>query len=358
MIQIKLGVNKDLKNKLIWHWGVIPVVGGAMIAYFFCRDCFAEGRYVDFLENAVISITFWMVLGNGNGLMAEIAARYVSWLEAPFKRFLLETFLMLSYTIAASTLIIYIYVEWYFKANFVAYVQQNGWFSVLVVPLSITVFMAFFLQGRSFLMSWRQAAIDVEKLKTENAVAKLEALKSQVNPHFLFNSLNALTSLVHSNPDNAVEFIQKLSEVYRYVLDHQYDELVDLDSELELAHSYVFLNKIRHGDNLQVTFHENGLNGADYQIPPLTLQILLENCFKHNEISRENHLEVSVDIKEDRLLVSNNINPVLSPKENSKGIGLKNIQSRYEHLSSGRLVIDQTEETYSISVPLLKIDAL
>src|SRR5690606_3825036 len=106
-----------------------------------------------------------------------------------------------SFTILSSLTIIFCLTEWYFGGDFFAYVESRGLFSVLSVPLVITVFMAFFLQGRAFLFSWRQAAIDIEKLKNENLSAKLESLKNQVNPHFLFNSLNALASLVYSDQD-------------------------------------------------------------------------------------------------------------------------------------------------------------
>ncbi len=197
----------------------------------------------------------------------------------------------------------------------------------------------------------------MEKLKNESLSSKFESLKNQINPHFLFNSLNALSSLVHADQDKATQFIQKLSDVYRYVLDHQYDEVVPAKIEVEFAKSYVYLHKIRFGENLQVNF--NGINSLkrEMTIPPLSLQMLVENCIKHNEISKDFPLTIDISSDDDYLVVKNNLNPLESPKRDSNGVGLGNIINRYSYLSDHEVMIDQTENQFSVSIPLLNVAA-
>ena len=347
--------NKKTTRQYIIEWVAVPLVGGTVIAIFTCMNCWMEQRWTDFVEDALISAVFWSILANGNGVLVDQLDKRISWIEAPLKRFIYSLITLLVFTVLASLLVIYLYVEFYFHVEFGKVIEAQGLWSLIRFPLAITLVISVSMHGRAFLLSWRREAINVEKLKTENALAKLESLQNQVNPHFLFNSLNSLTSLVYSDPDKAVDFIHKLSEVYRYVLDHQFDELVDIEQELELARSFVFLHKIRHGSNLKVSFNENGASLSGKQIPPLTLQILLENCFKHNEVSKENNLDVQVNIQEDQIEIMNNLNPVLTPKENSKGLGLQNIKSRYEYLSNEKVEISESDDSFSVIVPLLKI---
>ena len=235
--------------------------------------------------------------------------------------------------------------------------EKRGWWDLFQTPVIITIVISTVLHGRNFLFQWREAALNVEKLKNESLSSKFESLKNQINPHFLFNSLNALSSLVHADQDKATQFIQKLSEVYRYVLDHQYDEVVPAKIEVEFAKSYVYLNKIRFGKNLQVNF--NGINSLNREmtIPALSLQMLVENCIKHNEISKDFPLTIDISSDDDYLVVKNNLNPLESPKRDSNGVGLSNIINRYSYLSDHEVMIDQTENQFSVSIPLLSVAA-
>jgi LytS/YehU family sensor histidine kinase len=206
-----------------------------------------------------------------------------------------------------------------------------------------------FLHGREFLLMWRQAAVDAERYQKESIKANFESLKNQVNPHFLFNSLNVLTSLVYQDADKAARFIKKLSEVYRYVLDTQGQEVVPLKEEMMFVDSYVYLQKIRFGDNLKVEMGSLG----DGKVIPLSVQLLLENAIKHNEVSSEYPLTISVKRENNYLVVANGLRLKTNPLEESSGLGLPNIQKRYEFLSNKPVVVNQTGAVFTVKIPVL-----
>ena len=221
------------------------------------------------------------------------------------------------------------------------------YWDALLTTLAINVFM----HGRAFLYSWRQAAIDVEKLKTEQVSTQYESLKNQVNPHFLFNSLNALSSLVYDDQAKAVEFIRKLSQVYRYVLDKKDEELVPLADEMDFTRNYIFLQKIRFGDNLEI---EVGGEEVDLYVPPLAIQLLVENAIKHNVVSEQYPLKVSVTTDGNYCTIENNIKEKL--EKDSTGIGLNNLKARYQYLSKEEIEITQANGVFRVSIPLLKLE--
>lgn len=222
--------------------------------------------------------------------------------------------------------------------------------NIIYSSLVITFLISLFMHGRSFLLSWKQSAIDAERLKHESVTARYESLKNQVNPHFLFNSLNALTNLVYENQDLAAKFIKQLSEVYRYVLDTRDRELVSKEEELKFLESYIFLQKIRYGNNLVIDVQ---LDDVHTSFPPLVLQMLIENAIKHNEISSDHPLTIRLYQKGDYVLVENNLRKKKLLNEESPGIGLSNIFSRYEILSSGKVETVEVDGKFVVKLPVL-----
>lgn len=201
---------------------------------------------------------------------------------------------------------------------------------------------------------WKQSLLESERLKKENIHSQLETLKNQVNPHFLFNSLNTLTSIIHESPDKAVEFVQHLSNVYRYILEIKDKELITLREEMECISSYRFMLEMRFGPNLQfeVNIPEEKM---DSYIVPLSAQILLENAIKHNVISTSRPLKIIFSIaKNGHLLVTNN----LQKKEVVNGstkTGLANIRNRYKIISGKDADVIVTQDHFSVSLPLIQI---
>lgn len=191
-----------------------------------------------------------------------------------------------------------------------------------------------------------------EKLQEEYSQVRLQALKSQINPHFLFNSLSVLSSLVHTNPETSERFILQLSIAYRYILDQKNSSLVTLKEELDFLEAYFFLLQIRFGNKIKMNKFIT-LNPEIYQLPPLTLQLLVENAVKHNKMSATEPLTIELIAIENKIEVKNNFNP-REVKEPSTGIGLNNIVKRVAYVTNEQVLITQEEEWFRAIIPLSK----
>ena len=200
------------------------------------------------------------------------------------------------------------------------------------------------------------ALLESEQLKKENIQSQLETLKNQVNPHFLFNSLNTLVAIIPENPDMAVEFVQKLSKVYRYILEIRDRQTVCLQEELSALKAYNFLLEMRFGQNLTIRIDIPD-DLLDQPVVPLSLQMLVENAVKHNIISTQKPLTIDILSKNKRIIVQNNLQrknqyggAIL---EESTGLGLQNIQNRYQLLAGQPVDIIVTTQTFTVSLPML-----
>lgn len=196
-----------------------------------------------------------------------------------------------------------------------------------------------------------QKLLNKQKALTGTVSAQFESLKNQLDPHFLFNSLNVLHALIDENQDKAQEFTQGLSKTYRYILEQKNKELVPLETELAFAKSYMQLLQMRFEDGLEVHFSEH-LKFSHGNIVPLSLQLLLENVIKHNKITSNRPVEINIYQEDGYLIVSNNLNKK-QHRETSNGIGLNNIQSRYALLTNRQIHVIETTDTFTIKLPLL-----
>lgn len=218
--------------------------------------------------------------------------------------------------------------------------------TLMIVALVSTLYESAFLYDR-----WRRAIVEAEKLKRENIESQLEGLKSQVNPHFLFNSLNTLTYIIPEDPERAVHFVQKLSKVYRYILEIRDKKLISLEEELNFLQAYLFLVRERFGDNFRAELRvpDEALN---LQLVPLSLQILFENAVKHNIISDERPLRIELWIENQRLVVRNNLQRKRQAMP-STNLGLQNIRNRYAFFSEEKVDVIETKEFFTVSLPLI-----
>jgi len=230
-------------------------------------------------------------------------------------------------------------------------VLKNG-----IPAVVITFVVSTFLTARSFFLCWRQLSINEEKIKREAITSRYESLKNQVNPHFLFNSLNVLTTLVYKDQDLAAKFIKQLANVYRYVLDMKDKELVDIGTEIEFLRSYAFMQQIRHGDGLKIRIDVP--SDTHLQVVPLSIQMLMENAIKHNVISKDEQLNIDISMDDsDYLIVSNNLQRKPSGKKvDHTGIGLENIKARYEFLTDRPLIVEENTKEFSVKIPILKLE--
>ncbi|MDJ1484862.1 MULTISPECIES: sensor histidine kinase [Xanthocytophaga] len=205
-----------------------------------------------------------------------------------------------------------------------------------------------------FLRQQRQAQLEAERLKKISIQAQFQSLKNQVNPHFLFNNLNVLSTLVFKDPVIASEFIEELARVYRYVLQNFEKELIELSTELNFIRSYRYLLDKRFNSSLHIQINVPEQYQHHY-IVPLALQMLIENAIKHNIGSRNRPLHIRIYVDENQLLVvENNLQPKLE-KELSTQIGLENIAQRYQFISQQTITIQQDSESFIIRLPLLAV---
>jgi LytS/YehU family sensor histidine kinase len=205
--------------------------------------------------------------------------------------------------------------------------------------------------SRQFFNALKNSLIEVEKYKTESANAQLQNLKNQLNPHFLFNNLSVLTALVYKNQDKAVDFINELSKVYRYVLENKSSELVMLREELDFLTHYIYLLKIRFGSNIDFIIKISKDVDLMY-LPPMCLQMLVENTIQHNETSQANPLKVLIYTQKNTLIVENPIQ-LRSDKTESSQLGLKNMQARYAFFTDEKIAIIDDGKVFKVILPLI-----
>lgn len=310
---------------------------------------FMRGFYpAYFLPNALYGLFIGYPLWTGNDWLCGFISRRFPWNRKPALTLGMNVIVSMTYSLVVIVLVNWAWFSWFAKTLLpLKIVLSQGFWQVMSVFI-ITVMISFFLYARSFFTEWRNAAVAQEIYKRQAAVAQFEMLKNQVNPHFLFNSLNVLTGLVETDPANAVRFIRKLSDVYRYLLENREQETVDIEKELEFIRAYVFLLQIRFRDALTVHFGE-GLSG--FGVVPVALQMLIENAVKHNIVSQANPLMIHIRKEKNYLIVENTFQPRQSTE--SSGLGLSNIRERYAWLSNLPPLIESADGLFRVKLPLL-----
>ena len=335
-----------LRNKA-WRTIVVIVVIVILTIFFICDNCLKDAAL--FYKTFAFSMTCWVSLWLGNAYLSQMLNKRISWVKYPIKRLVWGLIITIAYTTIMMYILLLLY-EVVFDYKF----STEGILSNIRVSIMITLLVSFFMHARSFLNNWKKLELDKEKLKNESLASKFESLKNQVNPHFLFNSFNALTDLIYHDQEMAAKFVKQLSVVYRYVLEAQEKELVPLEDELSFVKSYLFLEKIRYGDNLRVNYAMDFKASAE--VPPLSIQMLIENAIKHNIISQDEPLTIEIRSEDDEyIVVSNNLQKKPVPRTKSTGVGLKNIKARYEFLSNKLVQILEENNRFTVKLPFLQI---
>ncbi|WP_062058740.1 2TM domain-containing protein [Aquimarina longa] len=236
------------------------------------------------------------------------------------------------------------------KQNIDEFIADQS-FKNYLFPLLLVIIISLFFHTVYFYKALQEKKVTEQKIIAGTASAKFAALKNQLDPHFLFNSLNVLTSLIEENPRMAQKFTTSLSKVYRYVLEQKDKELVTVDEELKFARTYMTLLQLRFEDSIIVEIPEQSSN-PDAKVVPLSLQILLENTVKHNVVMPQNPLHIKIYEKENFLIVENNLQPKKVIKQSS-GVGLRNVQQRYALLTKRKFTVYKTEESFIAELPIL-----
>jgi hypothetical protein len=297
----------------------------------------------------VVCILFLTVFGNY--IIYQWLNKLVPWKHDTLKRMIVQLLASGIFTVLCANLSYYL-----FKTQFTDFPpdnQQMILLNIYAIFIIIPVFSIFF--GIYFLTKWKQATIAVEDAKKEIIRSELLTLKNHIDPHFLFNNLNILSSLIGPENKQALAFLEKFSEVYRYVLHNKDTELIILDKELDFLDAYIYLLNTRFEH--QVEFEINIPNQCkNYYLPTLSLQMLVENAIKHNVFTKKKKLKIRIKGQEEYLEIRNNFNPkkASESKISGNGSGLRNIAKRYELTTKGKLQVDIFDDIFVVKLPLIK----
>ena len=223
---------------------------------------------------------------------------------------------------------------------------ENFYFGIWAISTVVIIFHIVYYYNK-----FQKKKVKESQIVAKNQKAKFESLKNQLDPHFLFNSLNVLTSLIGENPYQAEKFTTKLSKVYRYVLEQKDKDLISLTEELKFAKSYMELLQMRFEEAIEFVI-PNTISDEELKIVPLSLQLLLENAVKHNVITSNQPLKIKIYEDQGYLIIENTVNPKESLGKSTK-VGLKNIKQRYELISSNKMTVENNGKVFKVSLPLL-----
>lgn len=305
-----------------------------------------------YLWNAGYSISIGIPLFLNGFIFDKIAMRFIDWTHKPYKSLVTALSLHLIY----SSIVIFT-VNWFW---FIVILNQdwvNFWDSnkgTIISEYIIFIIIASIIYAISFFKAWRIQLQETEQVKSEALALKYKVLQDQINPHFLFNSLNVLGSLIDIDISKAKEFTHELSHFYRDVLQFKDRDIISLKEEVDFVKKYVYLQQIRFGEALDVEIFANENIGG--KVIPLSLQALVENAIKHNEISKANPLKIVIAITDNHeLIVENNIQPKNILSESSK-TGLKNLAGRYEFLTGKKMIVTKNNHYFRVSLPLIQLN--
>ncbi len=324
----------------------------AVVANFVFYQPDNDVQHISWLKGLVISLIEWTILLEVNRQGILVAQRKYPRLNQTKRRIALELGWLMAATIVHRVIITYLYDI----TQFWGYPLPGGtyWVTTLVSFL-FTLPVAAIYEGKHLYRQWWETYYEAERLKKENLQSQLDSLKAQINPHFLFNSLSTLSSLVTEDPPKAERFIEELASVYRYLLQTNEQPLTTLDQELQFIQAYFNLLKMRFGSSIVLEIAIDERYHA-YFIPPLTLQLLVENAVKHNTALPGRPLLIRIYSDEaSNLFVINNLQKKAKALPSNR-TGLQNIATKYRLLKQPDVVVKETDTLFQVLIPL--IDAL
>jgi len=303
----------------------------------------------NFLSYYLLAIVSSIFLFYVYHLLNQVLDKKYDWHTKTKKRFWNQLFIQFLLGLVIMLMFRYLFDFLVLRKNF--YLLTFEVLSAVVIIFTITAYnlveLGFYLLNNS-----RYSLAELERFKKENAEFRFETLMNQVNPHFLFNSLNTLSSLVYEDQDTAAKYIRELARVYRYVLENKENELVILKVDIDFVKAYIYLLELRFKDMISFEFDIDDYL-LERQIAPMTIQMLIENAVKHNIVSKKKHLKVKIYTKSDYLIVANNVQKKPA-KSYSSGIGLNNIQSRYAYFTQNQVNIIETANEFLVEIPLIE----
>ena len=322
---------------------------GTSIFVFFMREKTIQNYFINILIAGMYSFT----IAGGNGVMNDYLNKKYSWVDDTKIR----TVLGIISTLLVNVLLV-------FFCNYINFILIQGndrskFFTGSMgisnwITINVALLISAILHAKGFIDAWKSSTkqeVVQQKLIAKSANAQFESLKNQLDPHFLFNSLNVLSSLIDENPVQAQRFTASMSKIYRYVLEQKDKELVTVEEELNFAKTYCDLLETRFEDSVSFDFKVNEKDLKSYVVP-LSLQLLLENCIKHNFATSAKPLHIKIYSENGNLFIENNLQQREQVKE-SAGIGLSNIVQRYSLLTKQNVFIEKSATFFKVKIPIL-----
>jgi len=341
---------EDRRQLLRWI-GINALIGVLVPSFYAFESYWSLEGLSKIWDDMLYSFLMSMGISGAVGINERILDKRFPWLEQPIKRFFAEFIGVSFFGFSAAFIMSTLFFTLFGMIDY----HDFPWKTLAetsLIPLYIGYGITAFFISRGFLNRARAEAVRAEKLQTEKYRSEVRMLKDQLNPHFLFNALNVLTNMVYEDADKSASYIRQLSRFYRYVLEVQDEDLVSLDRELKFCADYLKLQQERFGEN--ALKYRISLQGIEqHKLPPLALQLLMENALKHNRLSEEEPLEIVIEEKEGQLSVQNNVQIRSTPSDHL-GIGLSNLVRRYELLKSAAPEIKNNSGVFIVNLPLFK----
>ena len=335
---------KELKPTLI-------IVGIICILTVFLQFYYSGKLEIENLGKAILfNIYYGGPLSLVNGYFFEFLNKKVPWDHQPRKRATLGVVGSIGVTMATLiflNLILWVYI-WGYDFSILWNFENRNFY---IIALVITIIVSTTIHAIGFFKEVQSEKLISQKLRQEKLATELSALRSHVDPHFLFNSFNVLSGLIDEDPDKAQEFLAGLSKIYRYILEQRNEDTSTVRAELDFAEKYIDLQQMRFENSITV---ETVISKKTMtkKIPSLSLQLLLENAVKHNGFSDENPLRISIAEEGESLVVKNNMQHKKSLTSTS-GMGLQNINDRYSLLTKKEIMIDSNDKLFTVKLPLI-----
>ncbi|MBN2487127.1 MAG: histidine kinase [Bacteroidales bacterium] len=321
------------------------LISSAITFLFVGKDFFVSfKRYIDgILYGFSIGLTFWL----GNWAIGWLSGTRLNWKKNPRRANTISLLSFLVYGIIASITIPFLF-------HGVFHNRWNGLFNTVIVNgfinLSLDIIFVSIYYTKYLVKYYEKSLVNEEVFKRESLLAKYEALKNQVNPHFLFNSLNTLSGVVENDPAKAVGFIKKLSDIYRYVLEQRDKEVVMLNDEMKFVSDYLHLAKIRYGNGLTI---KNTIGSTTFLVAPLGLQMLVENAIKHNIIGDDMPLTIELSVENGFIIIKNNLQRK-HPGFDTSSLGLENLKNRYQYITEKPVEIIESLNSFIVKLPVIE----
>jgi len=342
---------KNLSRKVILDylmWTLFIIAVSTVIGFFIHgTKLFSSLSY--YLEYTPLGFAYGFAFMFGNKAISNYTTK-LNWKKNLKRANVISLSMYIIYGIIVSVMVPYLYDRFYWNMT-----GESLFIDVSIKALiGISIEMTFIAIYYSTYLTkyWKKSIESNEELKRENLLANYEALKNQVNPHFLFNNLNTLSGMIEQKPELAVDFIKKLSDIYRYVLEQNDKELVSVSDELKFVEDYIFLSKMRFGKGL--IFNSHISNYQNHQVVPLGIQMLVENAIKHNIIADDMQLKIEMEIADGFVTVSNNLQKKKAINPGIEPLGLETLKKRYSYLSGVSVEVIESDGKFVVKLPIIE----